>query len=301
MLLLKFKRFKVEDSVIVCGEPRSGTTWLLEILSKIPNTFTNWEPLHHKYRIVPPKWKWGDRVFIPKEDHTLKYYRLIKNILNLRVYNKWTVRVNRQSITGLLNSRFVITKFIRANLLLPYIVHNFKLKNQPILILRHPIDTCISQIKLYSSVPHHDWLNNERYLKETKYLQKLSSKLEYEIALWCINNSPLLEDKETLDQLNVVFYSDLILNPEREARKLLDQLTIGIDQYEVDKLISTIDFRKPSKSDFGEDFIADPEKQLQKNIAKLTAAEKHGIQRVFDHFGLKLYDAYSIFPNKDSL
>lgn len=302
--VLRFKRFKVKDTIIVCGYPRSGTTWLLEIVSKLPKTCVHWEPFRQENGVVPKAWKWGDRIFIPKDEKNKQYHQLIKGVLNFKIFNEWTLEA--LSIKSLLSSKQVIVKFVRINLLLPYIVSHFKLKNQPILILRHPIDTYLSQMNAFSyyrdfprEIP--DWLNNERYLKQADYLQSLSSAQEYNVAMWCINNCPLLDDKDTLRKLNLVFYSDLVLNPERETRQLFNRLTLGINQPELDKLISTIDFRKPSKTDFGENFIPDPEKQLQKNIDKLTAAEKHGIQRVFDHFGLKLYDAYSVFPNKDSL
>lgn len=304
-LFLIFKKFKIEDSIIICGEPRSGTTWLLDLLAKIPHTFTNFEPLHQSYGVVPKKWNWGDRVFIPKEDATIEYYGLIKNILILKSYSKETLRYWMQSISLLLNSKYVITKFVRINLLLPYIVTHFKLKNRPILILRHPIDTCLSQMKAfrhYTIFPRKipNSLNNERYLREVDYLQNLTSVLEYNIAIWCINNCPLLEDKETLKKLTLVFYSDLVLNPEKETYKIFSELTC-VKTSDIDKIISSINFQQASNTDFKKDYIPNPNKQLQKNIDKLTEEEKGRIQKVFDHFNLKLYDAYSVFPKKEML
>lgn len=31
-----FREFKVEDTIVVSGVPRSGTTWLMEILETLP-------------------------------------------------------------------------------------------------------------------------------------------------------------------------------------------------------------------------------------------------------------------------
>lgn len=303
--ILKFKKFKIEDGIIICGEPRSGTTWVLDLLEKIPNTFTHWEPFRQEDGVVPKEWKWGDRIFIPKEDKNEKYYQIISNSLSLKIFTPATIRINQQSVLSVIQSKFLITKFVRINLLLPYIVSNFKFKNKPILILRHPIDTCLSQMNAFSynrifprKIP--DWLNNERYLKETEYLQSLSSALEYNIALWCINNCPLLEDKATLQRLNIVLYSDLVLNPKQETRRIFSELHC-INSQEIESLIRSINFRQASMTDFKKNFIPNPKKQLEKNINNLSENEKQSIQKVFDHFGLKLYDAYSVFPKKECL
>lgn len=304
LLLLLFKKYNLEDSIIVCGEPRSGTTWLLELLLNIPNTFTHWEPLHPETGVVPKTWNWGRRVFILKEDNTKAYFCLIRNILTLNLYTKKTIWYWKQSISSLFLSKIVITKFVRANLLLPYITNNFKFKNKPILIIRHPIDSCLSIMKApqfktcIGEVP--DWLNNERYLKEADYLQSLNTLLEYNVAMWCINNCPLLEDKSTLSKLNIVFYSDLVLNPEKEIRIILDSLSI-VKKTDIENILNDMNFRKASITDFQQDFMLNPEEQLNKNIAGLTAREKKGIQQVFDHFDFKLYDAYSVLPMREML
>lgn len=303
LLLLKFKKFKVEDSIIICGEPRSGTTWLLDIVSKIPKTCVHWEPFRQENGVVPKKWKWGDRIFIPKEDKNKKYYQLIKGVLSFKIYNKWTIE--RLSVKSLLKSERIVIKFIRANLLLPYFFQNFNVQNKPILVIRHPIDVSLSKMKAFSynnifprEIP--DWLNNNRYFEEADYLQSLTSALEYNIALWCINNCPLLEDEDTISKLNIVFYSDLVLNPEKETRKIFNNL-ICVKKSDIDKIISSINFQKASGTDFKKDYIPNPKKQLQKNIKKLTQEEKERIQNIFDHFNFKLYDAYSVFPKKEYL
>lgn len=304
-LILHFKRFNLDDSIIISGEPRSGTTWLLDLLIHIPNTFTHWEPLHQTDGVVPKDWNWGDRVLIHKYDDTPRYRILLRDILTLNKRIHKSIWYWRQSITSLVFSKVVITKFVRANLLLSYITTNFKLNNKPILIIRHPIDTCLSQMNAFEynmqfprEIP--DWMNNERYLEEADYLNSLGTVLEYNIAMWCLNNCPLLHDKMTLSKLNIVYYTDLVLNPEKEIRILLNALSC-VNKSNINEIIENMNFVKASGTDFNQNYLPNPQKQLHKNIERLTMKEKDDIQQVFDHFNFKLYDAYSVFPKKEVL
>lgn len=303
--ILQTKTFKVEDSIIIAGEPRSGTTWLLDLLLSIPNTFAHCEPLHQENGVLPKEYKWGDRIFIQKNDTDPFFIHLFKNILRGKKYNTKSIWFKEQSIFSLIKSKVLITKFVRANLLLSYITTNFKLKSKPILIIRHPVDTCLSQMSAFEynrvfprEIP--DWLNNERYIEEQNYLESLSTVLEYNIAMWCLNNCPLLEDKLTLPKLNIIFYSDLLISPEKEIRVILNSLS-SVKKSNIDNIIRNMNFRRASNTDFKQNFIPNPEKQLNKNIARLTQNEKIKIQQIFDHFNFDLYNAYSVFPSKEYL
>ena len=44
--ILSAKGFCAEDALVLTGDPRGGTTWLMEILCAWPGTALNWEPLH---------------------------------------------------------------------------------------------------------------------------------------------------------------------------------------------------------------------------------------------------------------
>ena len=68
-IILSSKNFNVENSIIIFSEARGGSTWLMEILSTIPKTAINWEPLHVKNGVVPKKLNWGWRPYIHKESN----------------------------------------------------------------------------------------------------------------------------------------------------------------------------------------------------------------------------------------
>lgn len=302
-LLLKFK---TEDSIIIFSVARGGSTWLMEILSEIPNTCVNWEPLHQNKGVIPKELNWGSIPYIPKDDNNKTYKRLINNVLSFKVHTEWSKReLKKLTLKQLFNCKIVITKFVRANLLLPYIVTNFDLKIKPILLIRHPIDVCLSQIKAFDkdfsyskNIPN--CINNERFAENMDLLEKLETKIEFRIANWCLNNCLLFQDIEALKKVTIVFYSDLLMNPEKETLKVFKSLNIVSDK-DSKKIISSFNFRKPSKTDFDKNLILEPIDQLNKNFNLLTKQEKDKIQNIFDHFNFKLYDAYSPYPKKNYL
>lgn len=300
LIFLYLKKFRPEDSIIIFSEARGGSTWLMEILNKIPRTCINWEPLHKEKGVVSKELNWGLRPYIPKGDQNEVYHNLIKRILSFKICSKWSTIYLK--IKDLIKYKIVITKFVRANLLLPYIMNNFKFHNKPILLIRHPIDVCISQIKAFDDdknntleIPHS--INNNRFIEHKDFIQTLETQLEYKIANWCLNNCLLLQDIETLNKVTIVFYSDLIMKPREETLRILKTLNC-VNETNTRKILESINFRKPSKTDFKNNLISDPEKQLNKNFEKLNNSEKDSIQNIFKNFKFKLFDAYQPFPKK---
>ena len=123
-LIWKSKRFDLKESIVIFSEARGGSTWLMEILSNIPNSCLNWEPLHVAKGVVPKKFRFGSRPFLPTRDKSETYLNLFKRIISFSISTKWSRKY--LSISKILSSKFVITKFTRANLLVPYIIKNLK-------------------------------------------------------------------------------------------------------------------------------------------------------------------------------
>src|SRR5690242_1804363 len=64
--IIKIKNFQAEQGIILCSEPRGGSTWLMEIFTKIRGTLINWEPLHVENGVVPKEFRWGRMPNIPE-------------------------------------------------------------------------------------------------------------------------------------------------------------------------------------------------------------------------------------------
>ena len=296
-LILRIKRFKPEESILIFSEARGGSTWLLEMLSHIPHTCINWEPLHIKKGVVPEKFGFGFRPYIPADSTNKEYFELINSIHTFTRSTEWTRKY--LGVGSLSKSRLVITKYVRANRLLPYILNNFKFKYPPVVLLRHPIDTCMSQIKAF----RHEGLDkiiynlfeqrtsNDADIDEA-WLGDLNRAIEKKLENWCKNNVDTINQVTNDDSVLVVFYSNLLIDPRAEMIRILERYKIKNRQ----KIVDSIELRKSSKTAAESDLRLDPEKQLHKNFEMLHMETKDRIQRVFDRFDFNLYDAYSPLP-----
>lgn len=269
----------------------------MEILSSIPNSVTNWEPLHRVKGVIPKSINWGFRVFIPPKDNNENYLKLITKILTLKTVSNWTLSKN--SFSDIKNSKFVITKFIQGNMLLPWITEQLDFNYKPIYLLRHPISTSLSQIKAFGNdeIPLKkfdlpDSINNDRFEEHLEYVNSLKTHLQRQVCLWCINNKYVLDFNKNNKKWMVVYYENLVSNPEKEILLILE--TYGLKE-----LIDYFDFNNfgvPSKTDFKKDFINDPKQQIEKFINRIEQSELLNIQNILDYFDITCYSAFSAYP-----
>ncbi|WP_422083628.1 sulfotransferase [Ulvibacterium sp.] len=287
--------YNYKNGIVIFGEPRSGTTWLTEMLCLIQGTIVNWEPLHPNRGVVPISFKWGYRPFLTEDNTDVSYVKFMEDVFSLQVGNDWTRQ--QELWHELSGDSVVITKLVHANLLLPWILKNMGLFRKPILIVRHPIDTCISQIRNFSSrhdstyeVP--DYVNKELFLDHKAFIDNLSTPLERKIALWCMNNIPTLNHQCINDEVVVVFYENLVLNTNAEMSRVFENLGVENVPDNIDRFV---DIRKPSSSDFRGGYVRDPHKQLEKNFKSINHDTRKRIQRIFDYFEFALYT--SGFPH----
>lgn len=299
-IILNTKNFKASESITIFSEARGGSSWLAEILSDIVDVCINWEPLYVSRGVVPNRYNFGWRPYIPKEEVNEEYLSLFTKIHEYKAHTFWTR--SYLTIGKAIRGKQVLVKYVRANLLVPYLMENLDFKFPPVFLLRNPIDTCMSQIKTFDSsgkkahadIP--DWMNNERFVEHHDFMSRLESNLEITIAKWCLNNCPTIDQLGSF-KVHVLFYEDLLADPRAELEKIL--VSYGIPDY--GEKLNQIDFRKPSATDFKKQYRKSVDEQLNKNFRQLDDQTKDKIQNIYDHFGFKLYSAYSPLPDKKAL
>ena len=290
-------KFDFEECLLITSEPRSGSTWLMELIKAQENVAINWEPLQTKKGIIPPEWRWGRRPYLPETEDSPLYFETIRDSFTLRKYSDWTFQFNKED--EIRSAKRVLTKSVRFNLLLPWFTSNFKIKCKPIYVLRHPVATCISQIKslYYDKRPQLDYfeipavIHNERYLPHLDYLNSLRTHLERWLALWFINSIPTLKHPNHGKNWHVVYYEDLKVNPESEFTRIMKWTNISYSKVD-------IGFDVPSATDFKRDFRSDPREQVEKWVSMFTKRELKNLQKVFDYFNFDMYRASQPYPEK---
>ena len=305
-LILRLKCFRVKNAIIVFSNPRGGSTWLMEIFNTLPYSVINMEPLHNDFGVVPKRINLGHYPYLPVDYSDSKVEKLFLNIISFRIFNKWST--NKISFKKLVSAKIVITKFILANQLLPWFVVKFahKLNYKPVCLFRHPITTCISQLKTFHKMDTENFFKSlnssekflipnslfaERFNEHLTFINALESKMEQQIAVWCINNANLF-NHTCSDKWITVFYEDIVKSPLSETANLFN--TMGVD-YDYNKL-AQYDFIKPSKSNFFKQYNSNSETQLEGYLNQFSKEQLQRIQTIFDHFNFRIYSAFNAYP-----
>lgn len=293
-ILLPFRKYRLDESIIVSSETRSGSTWLMEMLHSGTPTIINWEPLHEIKGVVPKNMKWGERPFIPEDREDQAAYDLMGKVFRFKLLSKNSVRYS--TFKDVLRSTKVLTKMVRSNLLLPWVAKHFEFKHKPIYLIRHPIAVAKSQNRNIEDDQYNiqsfqipDTSNNGRYEDNYIYISQLKSILERRIALWCIHNMEIINHPQNGNKWITVHYENLLMDTEHELNRISKEIDLNLR-------ISDIKFEKPSKTDFYREFEKDKTAQLSKWKKELSEEDLSNIQKIFDHYNLKLYSAYEIFP-----
>ena len=159
--------FHPEDAIQIFSSPRGGSTWLMSLLSQLPGVASLWEPFHSKKGVVPKHW--GAR---PHPDAFSEGdSAILGEVLAGHRVNAWTC--SRTPLQQAKNASQLLIKYVRGNRLLPFILDKWHLKHKPILLMRHPLDVAISQLRAFGERPR-DVRVNKVYPGHTKLQEHLS-------------------------------------------------------------------------------------------------------------------------------
>ena len=188
----------------------------------------------------------------------------------------------------------------------PLVLDEWNLRHKPVLLMRHPLDVVMSQVKAFGErptdinpeivYPKHVTLHNH-----WGRVKEISDPIERQLHLWCLLNAPLWQSYAESDDVVAIHYHDLIVDPEHRLKDVLCQLDWrpqrSIENWSVDSFVAGLDLRETSDTDFQGDFLANQQDQLWKNIKRLTPEEKRRYQNVLDTYGLTLYSMHEVKPN----
>lgn len=206
------KNLNPSDAIIIASDPRSGSTWLSEIISSIPGSFIIDEPLHlnNVKEIKHLNFSW--RQHIPREKQWPAAKSFFKKLFKGQILNPHIVKNYKNAV----KAKQPIIKTIRAKLLLPWLCNQFEFKYKPIVLVRHPF-AMIASLKRHEAFDYpfeRFTLPNSKYtdflLTHLDFLKTLNSNQEQQLAWWCLSNKYLA----SFDQEDwiVVTYEELVNN-----------------------------------------------------------------------------------------
>lgn len=269
----------INNTILIAGTGRSGTTWLSEILNYNNEYRDIFEPFIALYTKKCSNFVY--KQYIHPNTQNSSFYKCTHEILSGNVCNRWVNRFNKKFIC-----QKRIVKEIRANLFLKWIKINFP--NVPILfIIRNPCAVAFSRLK-------QGWITNLNIFLEqnnlvSDYLEPFkkdimtcNDKFEKQIYLWCIENYvPLSQFQE--DEFLKIRYEDICNNASKVLKTVFAYLNISNDKNIYKKIYkpSNVEFNNDKKINFN----------YQVNKWKETISKKQMIQaeKIVKSFDLEEY------------
>ncbi len=289
----------IQDTIIISGTPRGGTTWFMELINTLPGYKSIFEPFHREWFPQVKRLNLSHRPYLEpnaKNQHLKEYLEKVftGQIVSQRpLFSPTPVAIYKR-----LSATRILVKFIRANRLLPWIVNNFQVRGI-YFIIRHPCATIASQLETGIRgypFPKDVTLPKELVLKEASQIPQINKnewlmKKLYTIrtheevlaAIWSLDNYvPLSYLSEHPSAWYTVIYEKLITNFDMEIKKIFEYINEEVPEKVYEK------FKRPSKTTHDRSYLGTP-KQLLKWKNKLSERQIKNILKVVHWFGLDFY------------
>jgi len=290
-------RGALNQTIVVAGSPRSGTTWLAELLAALRGyTLVN-EPLHLRWRAVEEAGFEEWRTYIGKEETRSAARAYLRRALAGRA--ACTRQFNSEHTLGKLREflwgRRHVVKFVRANRMLHWIHDQFPIREM-VLILRHPCAVVASQLDYKhegwrrTTPPTEDelqtdsggWIPDDVLYQFKSALARVETTAGRLAAVWGLDTYfPLCEHESFL---GIVTTYERLLSREREE---VSRIFEALDESVPPSALQAYD--RASNSAAPDLATRDERRQLSKWKRKLEADQVDEILSIVKGFGLDFY------------
>ncbi|MFP4027262.1 MAG: sulfotransferase domain-containing protein [Candidatus Brocadiia bacterium] len=218
-----------QEDILLLSSPRSGSTWLMELIYTQPRVKFIFEPLGKDtldYNdFLPIQTRWDYVSLSPREEQIMQDYFVTDDPIG-----HFGPRNPLNPHFSFRNHRRVI-KVIRANALIKWFYHNTDFRI--VYLFRHPIPTGLSAMKrghhtcIESYLKHLD----EKYLPEqgVEIIQPYIGKktLLAFVTEWCLGNIvPLRYIKNQNPDIAALSYEELVMYPTTCIKTLAQKLDL---------------------------------------------------------------------------
>jgi hypothetical protein len=220
--------------IAIFSTRRSGSTWLLELLSREPGTRYVSQPFdtllnYHPHGSMLPTPRLGHFVCpdIETQERILRYFEKLRR-RQLLVRPQW--RIWDQGFSFV--SDRCIYKLFYVKDLIDVLSRRFDLRI--VYLIRHPIPTSLSNLKKGWPSPASAYLGSAAFkshhlsngeLTLCKRVMREGTSLEKHVLGWCLENTVPLTLMHERDWL-VLRYEDMVLNPANTAEALVGYLDL---------------------------------------------------------------------------
>ncbi|MEM9215747.1 MAG: sulfotransferase domain-containing protein [Cyanobacteria bacterium P01_F01_bin.150] len=289
-----------KDVIWIVGDGRSGTTWLGDLVNWHKNYREIFEPIH-PFHVKRTK-EFGFNPYLRPDDSISPLGRFLPLVFSGKFKH---LRADTSKSNFLYNG--LLIKDIYANLLLAWVHQNIP-NVKKVLIIRNPFSVALSKQRrsnwIWMTEPK-DFLN-QRYLMRD-YLEPFESLIKEsgndfvrnQILIWAITHYVPLRQLRR-DDIYIIFYENLFLNPEEEITKLFNYLygyqVVGIDKDVLDNAIV-----KPSRTQGNKFSTLSAQNPLDVWKNELTFQEIESGMKILESFGLASIYAGNSLPTNGEI
>jgi len=301
-----FHRYRGRNDIVILAAPRSGSTWLMEIIAAQPGMKYIDEPLTKStldsLNMLPIKTRWVYSSLSSDEENILaEYFKGNNKLENFAPHNIF--RNNYHFFTD----RRVI-KIIRATALICWFVNNLQLDT--IYMIRHPIAQSLSCIRRGHDSRLDHYIDDEMFVLKhlsrdtetfVRRIMTLGSQLDQIITEWCLHNLVplrLIRDQTYKRIFNVITYEQLVTDPDSvliflfealhlKSRKALFK-SVAIPSRTTD---SSTEKKRHGIVERNTDFLVSSWR------GECTDAQERQAFEILERFGIDAYSYGNLMPN----
>lgn len=274
----------LENTVIISGTARCGSTWIAEVLAAQLHRRIVFEPFDNRqlkeiahYPYLP---------YLRPEDEHPDFHAFSRQVFSGRMRHPWLDReVNYLRPSGR------VIKAVRANLIQGWLENHFPTIPRA-LIIRHPCAVVHSRMRAgWDAEEDLKALLNQPLLREDflddhlNFIQRQTSPEARHALIWCIQYYMPFQQLSP-EKLNLFYYEHLLDNPREAFPRLMKNLKLeapGKLQY---------NFQRPSTTTAAGSALFQTGKMLTYWQEALSSAQIDNILTVVAHFNLdRLYNS----------
>lgn len=289
----------IRDTVVVSGSPRSGTTWLAELLLTLPEYRLLDEPLHlgsgRAREAGVDEW----RTYVPPDAEQPALEDFLRRALSAQIPGRYVVEPEQGFLLRLqaqLLRKPLVVKFVRASRMLHWLRRQFAVRGL-IHILRHPCAVVASQLTYETSEwrdtqpPDADklqgsfggWIPKDLLDRFRSTLAGIRTTAGHLAAVWCLDNYvPLYYEADDFPGL-VISYEALVDHEKDEIERICNYLDAPVPTQVAQRV------EEPSHSASEDLATQDKEQQLSKWKRKLSTDQIDEVLGVVEEFSLDFY------------
>ncbi len=287
-------------NVLLYSTPRSGSTWLMELIWSQPSFKTCNQPLYLENPVVRRHLgidEWEELYSLAATEKLRRYLGMLCEG-RIRFTNPNPFRGYYRPLTHRVVFKEIHAPGDRIN----WIRDTFN--TRVVYLLRHPIAVTISSERwpVLPAFLHSDYRRHfsEDQLEQAERIAADGTDLDRGVLSWCLQNAVAL--REATEDWAIVSYEQMVLDPDPVIRELSAKLALPKPERMRERLgVPSVNVQFKSTEETRHLLMeGDQDRRpylVQKWRTKVDAREESRVMRILDLFGLDVYRDGDVLPS----